>query len=150
MTLSERGQAGWLSDLLARATEVEEAQAALPLAATDGRGNEPLAAITTDIARMIDANATNKAWERYRRGDENAFDRAIYIGRGAQTFDEIRRRYRADADFRATIDRYVQEFERLLSQIQNDDPEDRMLHGYLASDSGKVYTMLAHASGRLE
>ena len=47
------------------------------------------------------------------------------------------------------MDRYVQEFERLLSQVKHDDPNDRMLRGYLGSDSGKVYTMLAHASGRL-
>ena len=70
-------------------------------------------------------------------------------GGGAQTFEEIGRRYKADGDFRTTVDRYVQEFERLLSQIQHDDPDDRMLRGYLGSDSGKVYTMLAHASGRL-
>ena len=61
----------------------------------------------------------------------------------------MRRRYNADSDFKQTVDRYVQEFERLLSQIQSDDPEDRMLRGYLGSDSGKVYTMLAHAAGRL-
>ena len=48
-----------------------------------------------------------------------------------------------------TVDRYVQEFERILSQIQNDDPDDRVLRGYLGSDSGKVYTMLAHAAGRI-
>ena len=98
---------------------------------------------------MIDTGAANDAWERYRRGDDDAFDASIYTGRGAQTFEEIGRRYKADADFRTTVDRYVQEFERLLSQIQHDDPDDRMLRGYLGSDSGKVYTMLAHASGRL-
>jgi hypothetical protein len=139
---------GWLTDLLARASE-DDARFITEPSRTNGRGTEPLEAITTDIARMIDADAANDAWESYRRGDERAFDRSIYKGKGAQTFDDISRRYGRDGDFRMTVDRYVQEFERLLSQIQNDDPDDRMLRGYLASDSGKVYTMLAHAAGRL-
>ena len=113
------------------------------------RGGEPLEVISTDMARMIDSRAAAEAWERYRSGEDGAFDGPIYTGRGQQTFEEIRRRYRADEAFKATVDRYVQEFERLLSQVQHDDPDDRILRGYLGSDSGKVYTMLAHASGRL-
>ena len=54
-----------------------------------------------------------------------------------------------DQDFRATVDRYTQEFERLLAQVQQTDPDDQLTQAYLVSDSGKVYTMLAHASGRL-
>ena len=145
-------QQGWLSDLLARASVEEQREPAPPPARSNGgapNGSAPLEAISTDIARMIDTGAANEAWERYRRGDDDAFDDTIYTGRGAQTFEEIGRRYKADGDFRTTVDRYVQEFERLLSQIQHDDPDDRMLRGYLGSDSGKVYTMLAHASGRL-
>jgi hypothetical protein len=47
-----------------------------------------------------------------------------------------------------TVDRYIAEFERLLDDATDsrDAPEAR---AYLASDSGKVYTMLAHAAGRI-
>ncbi len=98
---------------------------------------------------MIDPNAAAEAWERYRRGEPNAFSRRIYIGRGLQTFDEVRRRYRLDPEFHATIDRYVQEFERLLAELNRDSPDDAATRTYLTSETGKVYTMLAHASGRL-
>ena len=98
---------------------------------------------------MINPDAVTQAWDRYRRGDELAFDQSIYTGRGSQTFEEMRRRYSKDGDFRATVDRFVQEFERLLAQVQNDDPDEHLMRGYLGSDSGKVYTMLAHAAGRL-
>ena len=152
---ADRSQ-GWLSDLLARASRDETPEAVpsppapLPVPVRpSARGPEPLDAITLDIARMIDPAAASDAWDRYRRGDEDAFQRGIYTGRGSQTFEEIRRRYRSDGDFRATVDRYVQEFERLLTQIQDNDRDDQMTRTYLASDSGKVYTMLAHAAGRL-
>jgi hypothetical protein len=139
----------WLSDLLARASR-EEA----PLPAPIPRPNpatraEPLETISHDIARMIDHAAVADAWDRYRRGEHNAFTSRLYVGRGPQTFEEIRRRYRIDAEFRATVDRYVQEFERLLGEVNRDDRDDSLTRTYLVSETGKVYTMLAHAAGRL-
>jgi hypothetical protein len=174
----ERGQ-GWLSDLLARASRDEEEEeedgdkeertaaappppqppipqrpqtpVALPAPPrANGRAAEPLDPISLDIARMIDPAAAMDAWARYRQGEEDVFQPGIYTGRGAQTFEEIRRRYRADQDFRATVDRYIREFERLLTQVRDNDPDDVVTRGYLGSDSGKVYTMLAHAAGRLD
>jgi hypothetical protein len=108
-----------------------------------------LEAISLDVARMIDHAAAAAAWDRYRRGETNAFSRRIYVGRGAQTFDEIRRRYRADLEFRATVDRYVQEFERLLAELGQDEASEAVAKTYLLSETGKVYTLLAHAAGKL-
>ena len=44
---------------------------------------------------------------------------------------------------------YRAEFERLLDQVGRDDRGQVLTRTYLASDTGKVYTLLAHASGRL-
>ena len=52
-------------------------------------------------------------------------------------------------DFRVTVDRYIQEFERLLADVGRDDRDDTLTRTYLTSETGKVYTMLAHAAGRL-
>ena len=98
---------------------------------------------------MIDPEAAAEAWERYRRGERGAFSHQIYIGRGAQTADEVRRRYRLNPEFHATVDRYVQEFERLLTELDHDNADQSVLRNYLISETGLVYTMLAHASGRL-
>ena len=111
--------------------------------------SEPLETISHDIARMVDHAAIADAWDRYRGGESGAFARGIYIGRGAQTFEEIRRRYRSDSEFRLTVDRYIQEFERLLADVSRDDRDDTLTRTYLISETGKVYTMLAHAAGRL-
>jgi hypothetical protein len=154
---------GWLSDLLARASRDEPAAAPLRPSIEDARPASapraparPAASATTeletislDITRMIDSEAAADAWDRYRRGDIDAFSQHIYTARGQQTFDEIRRRYRNDAEFHKTVDRYVKEFERLLSDVNREDRDDTITRSYLASETGKVYTMLAHAAGRL-
>jgi hypothetical protein len=143
---------GWLTDLLARASRDEGQPPAKPFILPLSRGpqqSEPLETISHDIARMVDHTAIAEAWDNYRRGETTAFSRQLYIGRGPQTFDEIRRRYRSDLEFRNTVDRYVQEFERLLADVSRDDRDDTLTRTYLTSETGKVYTMLAHAAGRL-
>ena len=143
---AERG-AGWLTDLLARASRDEEgARPATPAP----KPIDSLDALSLDIARMLDHDAVVDLWERYRRGERNVFSRRLYTLQGQQAFDEIRRRYRGEREFRETIDRYIHEFERLLSEVGRDDRDGSLAKSYLVSDTGKVYTMLAHAAQRFE
>jgi hypothetical protein len=69
---------------------------------------------------------------------------------GQEAYDDIRRRYRRDAEFKHTVDTYVDQFERLLAEVAGDDRESLVARTYLTSDTGKVYTMLAHAAGRFD
>ena len=103
-----------------------------------------------DIARMIDHDAATELWDRYKRGERNVFTRRLYTIQGQQTFDEIRKRYRGDREFRQTVDRYISEFERLLEEVSRDDRGQVVARTYLTSETGKVYTMLAHAAGRFD
>ena len=139
---SDRGQAGWLSNLLAAASR-DEPEAATP------RGAETLEALTQEIGGFIDNAAAMEMWERWRRGDSAAISRRLYTETGQQAFDEIRRRCRADPQFRDTTTRYMQEFERLLAKVGQNDRDGSQWRAYLMSNTGKVYTILAHASGRL-
>ena len=111
---------------------------------------ESLDSLSVDIARMIDHDAAAELWERYKRGESNVFTRRLYTMQGQQTFEEIRRKYRRDLEFRDTVDRYILEFERLLEQISRDDRGQQLTNTYLTSDTGKVYTLLAHAAGRFD
>ena len=61
-----------------------------------------------------------------------------------------RRRYKSDREFRQTVDRYIGEFERLLNEVARDDRGQVVARTYLTSETGKVYTMLAHAAGRFD
>ncbi|MBX9907275.1 MAG: hypothetical protein K2Z25_01035, partial [Beijerinckiaceae bacterium] len=140
-------KAGWLSDLLNRASREDKApEATKPTA----HSIERLDSLSVDIARMIDHDAAVELWDRYKRGERNVFTRRLYTLQGQQTFDEIRRKYRRDAEFKETVDRYIDEFERLLGEAAKDDRDSMVAKTYLTSETGKVYTMLAHASGRFE
>ncbi|MBL8584124.1 MAG: hypothetical protein JNL61_18095, partial [Rhizobiaceae bacterium] len=99
--------------------------------------------------RAIDHEAAIELWDRYRRGERDVFTRRLYTLAGQQTFDDIRRKYREDGEFRAAVDRYCDDFEKLLKDIARNDRDHSVARGYLTSDTGKVYTMLAHAAGRL-
>jgi hypothetical protein len=47
------------------------------------------------------------------------------------------------------VDRYVAEFERLLDSAGPGGRDSAEGQAYLTSETGKVYTMLAHAAGKL-
>ncbi len=148
---------GWLSELLNRASRDEdEAQRDLrepvrgPEERTPRHTIESLDSLSVDIARMIDHDAAADLWDRYKRGERNVFTRRLYTLQGQKAFDEIRRKYRADREFKQTVDRYISEFERLLDEVSRDDRGQVVARTYLTSETGKVYTMLAHAAGRFD
>ncbi len=146
-------RSGWLSDLLNRASRDEQQGQPRPTGRQDrSRINslESLDSISVDIARMIDHDAAVELWDRYKRGESNVFTRRLYTIQGQQTFDEIRRKYRGDTEFKQTVDRYVEEFERLIAEVSRDERGSALANTYLTSETGKVYTMLAHASGRFD
>ena len=139
---ADRGQPGWLSNLLAAASRDEPEEAA-------SKGAETLEALNREIPSLIDNAAAVEMWDRWRRGDTGAVSRRLYTEAGQQAFDELRRRFRADPQFRETTTRYMQEFERLLAKIGQNDRDGAQWRAYLLSNTGKVYTILAHASGKL-
>jgi hypothetical protein len=47
------------------------------------------------------------------------------------------------------VDRYITEFERLLDEVARDERGPQVLRSHLTSETGMVYTLLAHAAGRL-
>ena len=98
---------------------------------------------------MVDGTAAAETWERWRQGETGAISRRLYTAAGQQAFDDMRRRLRAEPAFRESVNRYVQEFERLLAKIGQNDRDGAQSRAAMLSDSGKVYMMLAHASGRL-
>jgi hypothetical protein len=148
---------GWLSDLLNRASREDEEphefpreSAREPEERSPRHAIESLDSLSVDIARMIDHDAATDLWDRYKRGERNVFTRRLYTLQGQTAFDEIRRKYRADREFKQTVDRYISEFERLLDEVSHDDRGQLVARTYLTSETGKVYTMLAHAAGRFD
>jgi hypothetical protein len=155
------GRSGWMADLLRRASR--EDGPVLPPRSTETPREaqreasrspqhvvESLNSLSVDIARAIDNDAFLDLWDRYKRGEKNVFTRRLYTMQGQQTFEEMRRKYARDPEFRASVDRYLSDFEGLLDDLRRSDRDGIMVQTYLTSDTGKVYTMLAHAAGRFE
>jgi hypothetical protein len=157
---------GWLTDLLNRASR-EEGGSQREISRESARERDPgsirgnderiprhtiesLDSLSVDIARMIDHDAAADLWDRYKRGERNVFTRRLYTLQGQQAFDDIRKKYRSDREFSQTVDRYISEFERLLDEVSRDDRGQVVARTYLTSETGKVYTMLAHAAGRFD
>ncbi len=141
-------RAGWsLGDLLARAShDGEDEPGARPVQPALAA---PYTLDINSVARALDAAAASAIWSRLRAGQRGIMVRSIYSPDGRLAFDEIARRYKTDADLRATIDRYLADFERLLRDSDAKDPSGRQAHAQVVSDGGRVYLFLAHAAGRL-
>ena len=142
------GDGSWVNDVFMPNGHAGERVGAKPQPPR-GQAMSPLDTISLDIARLVDHEASVALWEQRDRGDRVIAGMDLYTPTGEKTFDDIRRRYRADRDFKHTVDRYIVEFERLLDEVSREGRPGVSL-SYLTSETGKVYTMLAHASGRLE
>ena len=103
-----------------------------------------------EVARAIDPRIAADVWQRFRTDEPGVLGRHIYTPDGQSTFDEIAYRYTSESDFRISVDRYINDFERLLGEAEQSDPSGRVVQNYLTSDQGRVYLLLAHASGRLQ
>ena len=157
---NDQGRDGWLSDLLSRtdanqgaptgreAPRGRQAAPAQQPQAPQGGGN-PLESLSLDIGRLMDRNLAAEMWDRYQRGENKAFTKRLYTPAGQKAFDEVARKYRSDRNFKGTVDRYVAEFERLLDEVARDGRGPQELRNHLTSETGLVYTLLAHAAGRL-
>jgi hypothetical protein len=141
------GREGWkLGDLLARASEEEQERATA--AATQSASPDPGINVP-GIARSLDATTAAAIWSRFRTGQRGIMVRSIYSNEGRAIFDDVQRRYRAEGPFKATVDRYLLDFEHVLREADQQDASGRLTQSYVVSDGGRVYLFLAHAAGRL-
>lgn len=141
---------GWsLGDLLARASREEEGH---PPAAPAPAPRNTNAAFNLDleaIARALDPATAAAIWSRIRSGQRGVMVRSIYGNDGRSLFDDVSHRCRTDGELSRTVNRYLTDFERIITDSDARDPSGRLSHSQLVSDTGRVYLFLAHASGRL-
>ena len=161
----ERSGAKWsLGDLLARASLVDDDNyaggrnddsygappiAASPAAPARKSDSSPMIFDMKDIASAVEEGVAADVWRRYHKGERNILNRGIYNREGQATFDQVKRRYENDSTFRHIVDRYLADFERMLQDASKADPKGRTVQTHLTSETGRIYLVLGHASGRL-
>jgi hypothetical protein len=161
----DRRSGQWsLGDLLARASQLDDdpyddsddsfgmppiAPPPLSLQQEPPRKVETSIFDMKDIAAAVDETTAGEVWARYHKGDRHAISRSIYSRQGLATYDQVRRRYESDITFRHIVDRYLADFERMLQDSGKGDPKGRTMQAHLTSETGRIYLVLGHASGRL-
>lgn len=163
--LGNQNSSHWsMGDLLARASESdplganksEEApqplsqspgdQGALGQAAL-GQGATPPININA-IAQLVDQAAAVELWRTYRSGLRTKVSSSVYNDNG-EAFRQISGLYGSDLSFKANVDRYITDFDRLLNDAEAKDPAGNLSTKHLTSEGGRVYLLLMHASGRI-
>ncbi|MEL6088820.1 hypothetical protein [Bartonella schoenbuchensis] len=154
---SKPNQNRWVSDLLAGAscekTQPESTNNS-PISSSvqtkSHSANGSLNSLATSILKAINHNAIVELWNHYRRGQKNIITEQLYTSNGRMIFEMIKQKYISDINFKDSVNQYIADFEKLLRDVSRSSGNTRTARQYLISDTGKVYTILAHASGRIQ
>jgi hypothetical protein len=153
-----------LGDLLARASHEQDdhgvaahkaAGAAAAIAANASSlaaSNDPNKSSQLNIeaiAKALDPATATAIWSRFQSGQRGIMVRSIYTPEGRDAFDDAVRLYRSEAEFQRSVDRFLTDFERNLRDSEQADPSGRTVQAQFGSEAGRIYLLLAHASGRL-
>ncbi|MGI9476849.1 MAG: hypothetical protein ACR2PI_09085 [Hyphomicrobiaceae bacterium] len=101
------------------------------------------------LSRALDPATASTIWSRFQAGQRGFMVRSIYAPESRNLFDGIARRYRSDESFKSLVDRFLTEYENELNQADQHDGTGSNSQQLVQSDTGRVYLVLAHASGRL-
>ncbi|WP_336276982.1 Mu-like prophage major head subunit gpT family protein [Bartonella sp. CB178] len=154
---SKKRQDKWVSNLLKRASreeslyeEKDEYTAFPPVQTEPNLENKPLNSLANDMLRAINHGAIVELWNHYQHGKANIAAERLYTLSGKKVFETVKKRYVGDMNFKRSVNQFVMDFEDLLRKVSRNFGDSRSVQKYLISDTGKVYTMLAHAIGRIQ
>ncbi|WP_455466769.1 hypothetical protein [Bartonella sp. B39] len=154
---SKKRQNKWVSNLLERASreeswydEIPDDAVFAPVQIKPRPANVSLNSLAAGILRAINHNAIVELWDHYQRGQKNIITERLYTLNGKTMFEMIKKKYMSDVDFKRSVNQYIADFEKLLREVSHGSGLSNSVRKYLISDTGKVYTMLAHASGRIQ
>ncbi len=110
---------------------------------------EKLQALAIDLDRALGDDPAPDMWRRYINGERSVFTRRLVASIGRDGAERIAQRYAADTEFRHHADRYMGEFEGLLDDAASRDRDQILVETFLTSQTGRLYLLVAAATGRL-
>jgi hypothetical protein len=84
------------------------------------------------------------------KGDRGVFARSLLKGRQAALAAKVMEKLKTDEDMRYYVLRYVEQFDKLLNDARESDPENLLHSTFMTADVGKLYILLTRALGRDE
>jgi hypothetical protein len=141
--------AGNLERRVAQARERAEEQVDNDFARRVALITEALNSNAIDIARTLESDVSDIAWNTYLKGDRGIFTRrAVKLIENSEA-KAVLQFYESDSDFRSHTNRFIHDFEAMLRQILSTRDGNALGVTLLSSDMGKLYVALAQAIERL-
>ena len=110
---------------------------------------ESLNSSAIDLTKVFNDEVADTAWASYLRGDRGILTRRAVRLLDNQQAREVSEIYRADANFRETVNRYIHDFEAMLRSVLSTRDGHALGVTLLSSDPGKLYVALAQSIDRL-
>ncbi|MBQ7633049.1 MAG: hypothetical protein IJS88_02925 [Alphaproteobacteria bacterium] len=107
-----------------------------------------LEAISIDI-NAIFHKADDDLWKKYYEGDHGVFVRYLSKNMTKKQVEAIQSDYAGKSDFRILADKYIEDFNSLVSAARESERAGTLLALISGSDIGKVYYILAKALGKI-
>jgi len=102
-----------------------------------------------DVSKILSNDAGDAAWAAYLKGDRGVFTRRAVRLLDSGEAREILRHYEDEPEFREQVNRYIADFETMLSRVLGGQGGSALGITLLSSDMGKLYVALAQAIERL-
>lgn len=102
-----------------------------------------------DVLEQIEDETPADIETRFIKGERDVYVQALHERRSKRAVKQLGQRYESERSLRTRVDSYVRLFERLLDTVSGAPNGSQMVEACLGSDTGKVYMMLAEASGRI-
>jgi len=116
---------------------------------TANRVLDTLGSIGVDLQQVLEGDAAPDIIRRFVKGDRTVALRRIASRAGEPVvIARVREMFEEDEEFRGLATRYLREFERLLAQAGEADPDELLSASLLTADVGKAYLLLSRAVDR--
>jgi hypothetical protein len=130
------------------------AQARVPARSPDfardvGAYVDRLNAVARDLVEAIDGSFPRELERRFAAGERHVYTHRLYDSRSNPFTEILRSRYQSERQLRQRADAYMQLFETLLELMHAQPEGESLAEASLASESGRIYLMLAEAAGRI-
>jgi hypothetical protein len=105
--------------------------------------------VARDLVEAVDSELPRDLEKKFTGGEVDVYIRYLLENRRARLPRIVERRYKTERLLRGRVDAYMRLFERLLDTLADTPQGDQLVDASLASESGKLYLLLAQASGRI-
>lgn len=101
------------------------------------------------LVEAMEGSLSRDLERRFQAGEDGVYLRRLVNSRSRKLQEALAHRYETERTLRNRMDDYVNEFEHLLDGLANGPDSDAQVETALASDAGKLFVLLAQASGRM-